>query len=101
MLLTEELRRDQWQIPPLPAVAHELIQLANDPESKPAKIVALTRVRGVGNTFDAVLTREVFYRHFDNRGQLASYVGIAPTPHHVLARPPKIRTTAMTPITND
>src|SRR5262245_48935168 len=41
MLLTEELRRDQWQIPPLPRVAHELIQLANDPESKPAKIVAL------------------------------------------------------------
>ncbi len=41
VLLTEELRRDQWQIPPLPRVAHELIQLSNDPEAKPAKIVAL------------------------------------------------------------
>jgi transposase len=46
-----------------------------------AKIMALSRIRGVGDTFAAVLTREVFYRRFDNRRQLASYVGIAPTPH--------------------
>ena len=46
-----------------------------------AKIAALSRVRGVGDTFAAVLTREVFYRQFDNRRQLASYVGIAPMPH--------------------
>ena len=45
------------------------------------KIEALSRVRGVGDNFAAVLTREVFYRHFDNRRQLASYVGIAPMPH--------------------
>ena len=47
MLLTEELRRDQWQIPPLPAVATELIQLSRDPETKPARIVALVE-RDVG-----------------------------------------------------
>ena len=45
------------------------------------KVATLSRIRGVGDTFAAVLTREVFYRHFDNRRQLASYVGIAPTPH--------------------
>ena len=45
------------------------------------RIAALSRIRGVGDNFAAVLTREVFYRHFDNRRQLASYVGIAPTPH--------------------
>ena len=45
------------------------------------KVAALSRIRGVGDTFAAVLTREVFYRHFDNRRQLASYVGIAPIPH--------------------
>jgi transposase len=28
-----------------------------------------------------VLTREVFYRSFDNRRQIASYVGIAPMPY--------------------
>jgi transposase len=42
------------------------------------KIVALCRIRGLGENFAAVLTREVFYRSFDNRRQIASYVGITP-----------------------
>jgi transposase len=45
------------------------------------KIVALRRIRGIGENFATVLTREVFYRSFDNRRQLASYVGITPTPY--------------------
>ncbi len=45
------------------------------------KALALSRIRGLGDTFAAVLTREVFYRRFDNRRQLGSYVGIAPVPH--------------------
>ena len=45
------------------------------------KIAALGRIRGVGDNFAAVLTREVFYRSFDNRRQIASYVGITPMPY--------------------
>jgi transposase len=45
------------------------------------KITALQRLRGIGDNFAAVLTREVFYRSFDNRRQLASYVGITPMPY--------------------
>lgn len=45
------------------------------------KITALSRIRGVGDNFATVLTREVFYRRFRDRRQLASYVGIAPMPH--------------------
>lgn len=45
------------------------------------KIAALRRIRGIGDNFAAVLTREVFYRSFDNRRQLASSVGITPMPH--------------------
>ena len=45
------------------------------------KIAALQRIRGIGANFAAVLVREVFYRSFDNRRQLASYVGIAPMPY--------------------
>jgi transposase len=45
------------------------------------KIAALRRIRGLGENFSAVLTREVFYRSFDNRRQIASYVGITPTPY--------------------
>ena len=45
------------------------------------KIIALQRVRGIGANFSAVLVREVLYRSFANRRQLASYVGIAPMPY--------------------
>ncbi len=45
------------------------------------KITALCRIRGIGSNFATVLTREVFYRTFDNRRQLASYVGITPMPY--------------------
>ena len=45
------------------------------------QIAALQRIRGIGANFAAVLVREVFYRGFENRRQLASYVGIAPTPY--------------------
>ena len=43
-------------------------------------IQALRRMRGIGNNFAAVLTREVFYRAFDNRRQIANYLGLTPTP---------------------
>jgi transposase len=42
------------------------------------KIADLQRIRGIGPNFAAVLVREVLYRSFVNRRQLASYVGIAP-----------------------
>jgi transposase len=41
---------------------------------------ALQRIRGIGDNFAAVLTREVFYRSFENRRQIASYLGLTPTP---------------------
>jgi transposase len=36
--------------------------------------------RGIGAEFAAVVWLEAFFRHFDNRRQLASYAGLAPTP---------------------
>jgi transposase len=45
------------------------------------KIASLQRIRGIGPNFAAVLVREVLYRSFANRRQLASYVGIAPMPY--------------------
>jgi transposase len=38
-------------------------------------------IRGIGENFSVVLVREVLYRPFGNRKQLASYVGLAPMPH--------------------
>jgi len=59
--------------------AEALAAAAHDATAR--KVTALQRIRGVGANFAAVLGREVFYRSFANRRQLASYVGIAPTPH--------------------
>ena len=50
-------------------------------DTMPGKITALQRIRGIGENFAAVLSREVFYRSFGNRRQLASYVGITPMPY--------------------
>jgi len=55
--------------------------LATADDATARKITTLQRIRGVGANVAAVLAREVFYRPFANRRQLASYVGIAPMPH--------------------
>jgi transposase len=40
----------------------------------------LLRLKSLGPVFAASLSHEVFYKDFDNRRQVASYVGLAPTP---------------------
>ncbi len=40
----------------------------------------LENVRGIGPEFASLLWAEGFYRHFDNRRQIAAYAGLAPTP---------------------
>jgi transposase len=46
-----------------------------------AKMRRLVRLHGIGAEFATVLTREVFYRPFQNRRQVASYVGLTPAPY--------------------
>ena len=45
-----------------------------------AKIASLTRLKGIGENDATLLTHEVFYRKFGNRRELASWVGMTPTP---------------------
>jgi transposase len=40
----------------------------------------LRNFKGVGPEFAAILWLEALFRHFDNRRQIASYAGLAPTP---------------------
>ena len=47
--------------------------------SAPAR-AALLRVRGIGPEFATILYTEGLFRHFDNRRQIASYAGLAPSP---------------------
>ena len=45
-----------------------------------AKIAVLTRLKGIGANDATLLTHEIFYRGFRNRRELASWVGMTPTP---------------------
>jgi transposase len=56
----------------------EALAAAVASEVNAQKIEALQRIRAIGPNFSAVLVYEVLDRHFENRRQLASYVGIAP-----------------------
>jgi transposase len=46
----------------------------------PAPAAMLLDIKGIGPEFAAVLCSEGLFRHFDNRRQIASYAGLAPTP---------------------
>lgn len=65
----------------LEAARADALEKAEAADTMVGKITALQRVHGIGENFAAVLTREVFYRSFGNRRQLASYVGITPMPY--------------------
>ena len=56
----------------------QALEAQHDSASRTVK--ALCTIRGIGVNFASVLTGEVFYRTFDNRRQIASYLGLAPTP---------------------
>jgi transposase len=62
------------QIRQIEAERDALLAVERTPGSK------LARLRGVGPEFSAVLGGEAFYRHFDNRRQLAAYAGLAASP---------------------
>ena len=45
-----------------------------------APATMLLDIKGIGPEFAAILWSEGLFRHFDNRRQVASYAGLAPTP---------------------
>ena len=49
-------------------------------EQAAVKIATLAQLKGIGENDATLLTLEVFYRGFRNRRELASWVGITPTP---------------------
>jgi transposase len=74
------------QIAEIEAARNELLRPERDtvvPQDRaaatsPAEL--LLRLKGIGPEFAAVLSLEGFYRHFDNRRQVAAYAGLAPSP---------------------
>ena len=60
------------------------LSIADAPEGSDAqtaaKITTLTRLKGIGENDAMVLIHEIFHRGFRNRRELASWVGMTPTP---------------------
>ena len=51
-------------------------------ESSAAQAAALVRLKGIGQISSVPLCREVFYRRFNNRRELAGYFGLTPSPYN-------------------
>jgi transposase len=81
--ISRELDRLELLIEQIKAVETErgaLLDPGAETGGTPAPQVMLLAIKGVGPEFAAVLWSEGLFRHFDNRRQVASYAGLAPTP---------------------
>jgi transposase len=87
--LPERLGREiSREIERLALVQVQLVEIERERDLAPTPCEAterkrheLLRLKGIGPTFSAVLSREVYYRHFANRRQVANYIGLAPSPY--------------------
>ena len=74
-----ELDRLELLLEQIKAVEAERdVLLAAQQVAAPAAM--LLDIKGIGSEFAAILWSEGLFRHFDNRRQVASYAGLAPTP---------------------
>jgi transposase len=80
-----ELKREHAR---LMLVGEQLGELSRAPETTGAPAAArmaeqktcLRRLKSLGPAFAGTLVDEAFYKDFDNRRQVASYIGLAPSP---------------------
>ena len=85
--LPERLGREiTREIERLAQVQAQIVEAERERDKAPTPCVATERkrhqllcLRGVGPALSSTLTREVYYRQFVNRRQVASYIGITPS----------------------
>ena len=80
--ILRELRRLELVLGMIKTIETERDAIASATEavhSRTKKIQGLAKIKSIGPEFATTLVGEVFYRSFDNRKQLASYVGLTPT----------------------
>jgi transposase len=80
--ITRELDRLELLLEQIKAVETERDGLLASQQraAAPEPAAMLLTIKGIGPEFAAVLWSEGLFRHFDNRRQVASYAGLAPTP---------------------
>src|ERR1700726_1534575 len=78
--ILRELQRLELAIGMIKAIEAErdAIASAKTGHTSAKKIQHLAKIKSIGPEFATALVGEVFYRSFDNRKQLASYVGLTP-----------------------
>ncbi len=87
--LPERLGREiTREIERLAQVQTQIVEIEGERDSAPTPCGAterkrrdLLRLNGIGPALSAILAREVYYRQFANRRQVASYIGLAPSPY--------------------
>ncbi len=85
--LPERLGREiTREIERLAQLQTQIVEIEHERDTAPTPCVAterkrhqLLRLKGLGPALSSTLTREVYYRRFVNRRQVASYLGIAPS----------------------
>lgn len=75
--ITRECRRLSLVLEMIRQVEAEQADLLEQEEGPAA---ALMQLKGLGPTMSAILSQEVFFRDFNNRREIASYLGLAPSP---------------------
>ncbi len=80
--IARELDRLELLIDQIKTVEAERDKLLSEqrPDASPSPGAMLLAFKGIGSEVASVLWSEALYRHFDNRRQVASYAGLAPTP---------------------
>jgi transposase len=79
--ILRELDRLELLLDQIKAVEAERDSLCGAQQvAAPAPAAMLLAIKGIGPEFAAILWSEGLFRHFDNRRQVASYAGLAPTP---------------------
>jgi len=76
------------EIARLALVQEQIETLERERDERPTPCTATEKKRaqlmylnGIGPAISAVMTREVYYRQFDNRRQVAGFIGLAPSPY--------------------
>ncbi len=65
----------------LAVVERELVEAPTPCQASEKKRAQLLLLKGIGPVFSAVMAREIFYRQFDNRRQVAGFLGLVTSPY--------------------
>jgi transposase len=79
--ITREIGRLAQVQEQLRAIERECDQAPTPCEATERKRHQLLRLNGIGPVSASILAREVYYRRFANRRQVASYIGLTPSPY--------------------